>query len=230
MKKQLVVGLLLLVALVSVGGTYFVMRNQLSTLKADFANRIVANEMRYTQELTAIKDEFHIMLAQMDDKVAEQKKTIAAQALADEMYKKATSDLLPNGATRYPKQRGEVLKMISPKGGEVMCLNREFEIKWEGSSKIKIVNLYLIDPKEGGKYLPIDSVPFDHGGVEGGTTGSYIWTVGKLPQDPYAAIQPFVMPGDAYQIQIGGSYPVSSLESLLVYDLHDKPLSIANCQ
>ncbi len=216
MNKPLAAGLIILGAIIGSGITYYAVNVRFESVRADFSRQIeslsqqiVQNDQQNKQEIATLK--------------TAQQKAAAPQPTA---YQKATSDF----ATKYPSQRGEVLTMTSPKGGEVMCLNHEFEIKWSGSPKIQIVSLYLIDPKNSGEYIAIDSVPFSHGGVEGGATGSYIWTVGKLRQDPYSAAQSFIAPGDAYRIQLSATYPVTTNEGLVVYDLNDKPLSIADCR
>lgn len=227
MNKLVIIGLVTIFAVLGCGVTYYVTGAQFTAVKTDLekqienlSQQIVRNQEQYAKDIVALK--------------AEQQKKISSltlQAKSDSVYEKATADLLPNQPDfRYPDQRGEVLKLKTPKGGEVLCLNHEFEIKWDGSPKISIVNLYLIDPKSGGKYLRIDSVPFTHGGVEGGTTGSYIWRVGRMPIDDYTMTQPVIEAGDAYQIQVNASYPVTTHEGLLVYDLNDKPLSIAKCE
>jgi hypothetical protein len=224
MNKFTIAGFFLLGAVLGGGIAYVAENRNIEFVKADLnaeikklSDQIVSNQAQYLKDIAEANAGNQRAISLLNKQVETQK-----QANADV---KARA-----GLTQYPSQHGEVLKLIYPKGGEVFCLGKEMKIQWEGSTKNSIVNLYLIDPKNGGEYLEIGAVPFTYGGVLGGTKGSYIWTVGELPKDPYVIKQRVVAPGDAYRIQVTSTYSVSTSEGLVVYDYNETPISIGQCE
>ncbi|MFH1392543.1 MAG: hypothetical protein ABIG90_02595 [bacterium] len=111
------------------------------------------------------------------------------------------------------------VKLISPNGGEKLCLQENFEIRFEAVG-VKVVSFSLKKYSSGGAsnfYFGSALINYEKGGVG---NGSYNWKVGKLDDYRYGSIRESY----SYKMQV-----MSSDGGLSVYDTSDDLLAILEC-
>lgn len=115
-------------------------------------------------------------------------------------FNQKTADLLTD-----PKPK--TLQLISPRGGEVLCLGQNFPIEWEtpkGMTSVEImVRKYEDAPIN---TFTIQTVPATSSFLNGSSgTGIYTWNVGRVVSRYGSTEVPGpLLPGDAYQIIVSG--------------------------
>lgn len=92
------------------------------------------------------------------------------------------------------------IRVVSPVGGEKMCLGKKFNLEWEYAG-VKSVRATAYLPGEGIYYLgvfPANSLESGKKGAEEGR-GSYAWDIGKAITGNTTSM---MKPGDMYEITI----------------------------
>ncbi len=100
------------------------------------------------------------------------------------------------------------LQIISPHGGENLCIGEEFPIQWK-SSGLKTVEIFVRIPGRGSYLLGL--FPAKYGYVNGSDISTYLWTVGDAE-----AGKGVVPPGTIYEIFMqynAGQWPLGTAAS-----------------
>lgn len=123
-------------------------------------------------------------------------------------------DGLQQQINKLTKEPERYVKIISPNGGETLCLNDESIIKWE-SKGVKTISLRVIKQAFGNTnyyYIGLNAVPatYNEAGIPG--KGVATWKVKNIPV------------GDGYKIEI------MSAETPAVSDTSDGTFSIILCK
>ncbi len=203
MKKEnilIIVTAIILISLVATG-IYFWQQSVLKTAKNEFAWQI-SEIQALLEKAESAKEE----LQQQNNTLQQENNALNEEK---EGLKQTISDL-----TRTPEH---YIKVISPNGGENLCLDENFNIQWEhkGVSSVRIL-AYL--PGEGFAYLGTFPADFNETGEKG--KGIYNWKVGSMF---YGGT---IKEGSLYEIIIE---EVAS-EGALVKDKSDNVFSILSCK
>lgn len=122
-------------------------------------------------------------------------------------------------------QKTHFLKLLSPVGGENLCLGDDFNIQWEGSPDITDFNIVI---RNNNTSYPLGSYPISYN-EEGKNNGKGLvpWKVG----DTKGGV--LLREREGYQIIINGTYPITpdnKKYNTLITDFNITPFSIINCQ
>lgn len=112
---------------------------------------------------------------------------------------KKNEDLQKN-VENLQKTPEKFIKVVSPVGGEKMCLGKKFNLEWEYVG-VKSVRATAYLPGEGYYYLgvfPANSLESGKKGTEKGR-GSYSWDIGQAITGNTTSM---MKPGDMYEITI----------------------------
>jgi len=115
------------------------------------------------------------------------------------------------------KEPEKYVKVISPNGGETICLDENFIIEWE-SKGIDSVKLFLL--AGGGGWYNLGGFPATYNEAEEKGKGTYVWKVGETKQGKGVFGE-----GEAYKIQIESAY-----DNVPVIDISDGVFSIIICK
>jgi len=115
------------------------------------------------------------------------------------------------------------LRLISPNGGETLCLNDNFPVRWE-SKGIQGVNLTI----EGdGIFYLIKSLPASFNETGEGGSGLFMWKVGETSIKLTALGRE---KGEILKEGFGYIMGINSMEDPQIIDRSDKPFSIQLCK
>ncbi len=110
------------------------------------------------------------------------------------------------------------LRIVSPNGGEALCLNKEFTIRWE-SQGLSTVTVYLSIPSTLPASYSLGTFPADYNETGKRGSGEFVWTVGKTENGAK------IKEGSAYNIIINSTDGGS-----LIADTSDNIFSILACE
>ncbi len=117
--------------------------------------------------------------------------------------------------TKEPEQPERYVKIISPNGGESICLNDELAIEWE-SKGLDVLGVRILKQRVDGTsyyYIGLNEVPatYNEEGIQG--KGRTVWKVESIPV------------GYSYKLEIKGVTPHSNIK-----DTSDGFFSILLCE
>lgn len=215
MNKNLgIIGCLVLVFIASVGYSIYLYQ-QTRTLNAD--KKTLSNQvMALAEEKVQLAGQIAPLTAQIQEADVKVKEYLATQGRQCEgsfveclnaaiaSQKQTCPGTVKNGACILSNFR-----LISPNGGEQLCLGEEYEIKWKNPTDMKFVNVFI---REGNTTRKIGTYPanFNETGEKG--YGSAIWKANTKE-------------GYIYEVIVNSDY-----NARLVSDTSDDVFSIVNCQ
>lgn len=154
--------------------------------------------------------------------------TTVATTTADSATSTMTTTTAPDGSaageatSSKPSKLSDVkLRILTPEGGETLCLGQDYTIRWEGPKDLSTVGLYF------GGWIGYGIGPLSATRNESNSpgTGEFVWKVGfrEDGKDQVLTV------GEVYVISITGHFPLSSGKEDVVYEL-DKPISVEDCR
>jgi hypothetical protein len=110
----------------------------------------------------------------------------------------------------------DMLKILSPKKGNLLCLKNTFDVVWQVPEDMAAVTIKIAEAANGDTIHDIGSFPADYQGSAG--KGTYKWIVGENKD------KVVIEPGAAYHILIQGTYNGWFLSSASEY------FTISDCE
>lgn len=120
------------------------------------------------------------------------------------------------------------LDLLSPKGGENLCIGENFNISWKGSKEFDTVDVYLVrGPISNHTTYPLGSFPSSYNETgESNGEGSYSWNVGRTE----AGIE--LPPDESNRIILNGCYPNQGRDTgcTMILNKSPKPFGTLDCR
>lgn len=131
-------------------------------------------------------------------------------------------------ATSTLEKTGAFLDLLSPKGGENLCIGDNLDIRWKGSKEFKTVDVWLVrGPMGNPTNYSLGSFPssYNETGEKNGE-GSFSWKVGYNK----AGIE--LPPDESYRIILNGCYPYQGKDTgcLMTLNKSPEPFNILDCR
>lgn len=200
----IVIGAVIITAVVVGGGVYFWQKENSQRLKADFEQ---------ISDLNKQNDDLKKKIIELEN----QKSNVEAEK--KELERKNCKGTWENDTCIAPKYG---LHLISPNGGEKLCLGKDYTIRWE-SQGLRTVGIQIKTTVDA--FMPLtNQLPpdFNESGKAG--RGEFLWKVGKTHSG-------YILPeGYTYEILISGRTGTSVDSNNPVSDRSDSIFSIINCQ
>lgn len=118
------------------------------------------------------------------------------------------------------------VSLLSPVGGEQLCLGDKFNIKWE-SKGLKFVRLILREPNGQSHYIDTLS-PTHNSSVQG--SGDYLWDIGTYTGGYNSSVGGRVKANEGYLITINAQYDSDRGYSTVINDEDNGVFAIKECR
>lgn len=139
-----------------------------------------------------------------------------------------TTVIVPSVTTTSSVKTEPFLDLLSPKGGENLCIGENYNISWKGSKEFDTVDVYLVQgPINNHTTYPLGSFPSSYNETgESNGEGSYSWNVGRTK----AGIE--LPPDESNRIILNGCYPNQGRDTgcTMILNKSPKPFSTLDCR
>ena len=129
--------------------------------------------------------------------------------------------------TKYQLHKEYYPLILSPKNGDVLCMGKTFDIKWQAPKDMATVTLIFKEKDNTGFYYTLGSFPGDYDAVNNSGVATYHWKVG------YNREGKRISPSPAYEIIITGQMVIDGINTQLSnanFDINNGGIfTITNC-
>lgn len=131
-------------------------------------------------------------------------------------------------ATSAPVKIEPFLDLLSPAGGESLCIGDDYNISWKGSKEFNTIDVYLVrGSKSNSTTYPLGSFPvsYNESGENNGE-GTYPWKVGHTNGGIV------LQPNEVNRIILNGCYPNAGSDTscTMILNKNAKSFSMLDCR